>query len=71
MKKDLIRPTIEEIDQEINRRKYWQRYRLTLRRVLYSLAVVSAVVVFVATLWMPVLQITGSSMDPPLTTMIW
>lgn len=66
MSKLLIRPTVEEIDQEINRRRYWKRYRSALRGALYSLAVVSAVAVLVVTLWMPVLQITGSSMEPTL-----
>lgn len=66
MKKDLVRPTIEEIDREIARRRYWQRYRRALRGALYSLAVVAAIAVLVATLWMPVLQITGSSMEPTL-----
>lgn len=37
-----------------------------MRGTLYALAVVSAVAVLVATLWMPVLQITGSSMEPTL-----
>lgn len=66
MNQKLARPTIEEIDQEIGRRRYWQRYRRALRGTLYALAVVSAVAVLVATLWMPVLQITGSSMEPTL-----
>lgn len=66
MKKELVRPTVEEINHEIDRRRYWQRYRRALRGALYSLAVVSAIAVLVATLWMPVLQITGSSMEPTL-----
>lgn len=66
MKKELIRPTVDEINQEISRRRYWKRYRSALRGTLYSLAVVAAVAVLVATLWMPVLQITGSSMEPTL-----
>lgn len=66
MSKDRIRPTVEEINREIDRRRYWKRYRRALRGALYSLAVVSAVAVLVATLWMPVLKITGSSMEPTL-----
>lgn len=66
MNKTIRRPSAEEIDQEIHRRKYWQRYRRTLRGVLYALALVSAVAVLVSTLWMPVLRITGSSMEPTL-----
>ncbi len=62
----VTRPTIEEIHQEIKRRKFQQQYRKTLRGIFYSLAVVSAVVVLIATLWMPVLRITGASMKPTL-----
>lgn len=66
MKKRLDRPTLEEINQEIDRRQQQQRTHRTLRGVLYFLAVVAAIAVLVATLWMPVLQITGSSMEPTL-----
>ena len=38
-----------------------------LRSTIYSLIVVAAVAVLVATIWMPVLQIYGSSMTPTLT----
>lgn len=66
MKKELVRPTADEIDREIERRRYWRRYRRAFRGALYSLAVISAIAVLVVTLWMPVLQITGSSMEPTL-----
>lgn len=66
MRNDLVRPSVEEIRQEINRRRYWKRYRHALSGAVYSLAVVSAIAVLVATLWMPVLKITGSSMEPTL-----
>lgn len=61
-----MRPSVEEIRQEIDRRRFWKRYRRALSGALYSLAVVSAIAVLVATLWMPVLKITGSSMEPTL-----
>ncbi len=67
MKKELVRPTLEEINCEIDRRRSWQRFLRVLRGTLYSLAVVSAIAVLVTTLWMPVLQITGSSMEPTLS----
>lgn len=66
MKKNLIRPTLEDINQEIDRQRYLQRYRRSFRRVLYSLAVVAAIAVLISTLWMPVLKITGHSMEPTL-----
>lgn len=59
-------PEIEQIQAELNRVKYHSRYRAALRSTLYSLIVVAAIAVLVATIWMPVLQIYGSSMTPTL-----
>ena len=66
MAKRLIYPTLEQIDEEIARLKYRKRYGSALRGTIYSLAVVAAVAILVATLWLPVLQITGSSMTPTI-----
>lgn len=66
MKQELTRPSIEEIDQEIERLRHQKRTRRALRWTMYSLAVVAAIAVLVATLWLPVLKITGSSMKPTL-----
>lgn len=66
MKEDLIRPSMDEIDQELERLRR-QKYRhRAVRWTLYSLAVVAAMAVLISTLWMPVLKITGSSMSPTL-----
>ena len=59
-------PSLEEMEQEIARLKYKKSYSGALRSTMYSLAVVAAIAILVATLWMPVLQITGASMDPTL-----
>ena len=59
-------PSLEEMEQEIARLKYKKSYGGALRSTMYSLAVVAAIAILVATLWMPVLQITGASMDPTL-----
>lgn len=61
------RPTIELMEAELKREKYKRRYRRVLRSTIYTLVVVAAVSVLVATLWMPVLQIYGSSMQPVLS----
>lgn len=66
MKKNLIYPTIEEMDQEIERLKHKKSVRRAVKWTLYSLVVVAAIAVLVATIWMPVLKITGSSMSPTL-----
>lgn len=64
---NLILPTAQQIEEELNRAKYRRRYRRVLRSTIYTLITVAAVAVLVATLLMPVLQIYGSSMIPTLT----
>lgn len=59
-------PSLEQMESEISRLKHKKRYGSALRGTLYSLAVVAAAAILIATLWMPVLQITGASMDPTL-----
>ena len=59
-------PSVEQLEAELKRVKYRSRYRAVLRSTLYMLIVVAAVAVLVATIWMPVLQIYGSSMTPTL-----
>ena len=59
-------PTLDQMETEIARRKYRKRFSSALRGTVYSLAVVAAIAVLVATLWMPVLRITGTSMEPTL-----
>ena len=65
-KKFISIPTTEQIEAEILREKYNRKYRQVLRSTLYSLIVVAAVAVLIATLALPVLQISGSSMEPTL-----
>ena len=60
-------PTLEQLETELDREKYKKRYRRVLRSTVYTLVVVAAVAVLVATIWMPVLQIYGSSMTPTLS----
>lgn len=64
---NLILPTSQQIEEELNRAKYRRRYRSVLRSTIYTLITVAAIAVLVATLLMPVLQIYGSSMTPTLT----
>ncbi len=58
--------TVEQLEAELNRVKYGQRYRTVLKSTIYTLITVAAVAVLVATLWLPVLQTYGSSMAPTL-----
>lgn len=60
-------PSSQQLAAELARVSYKSRYKRVLRSTLYTLVVVAAVSVLVATLFMPVLQIYGSSMTPTLT----
>ena len=60
-------PEISQLEAELKRVKYRSRYRTVLRSTVYTLVVVAAIAVLVATIWMPVLQIYGSSMTPTLS----
>lgn len=59
-------PELEQLEAELKRVTYRSRYRSILRSTVYSLIVVAAVAVLVATIWLPVLQIYGASMYPTL-----
>jgi len=59
-------PTQEQLAAELKRVRYRSRYGRVLRSTVYSMVVVAAVAVLVATIWLPVLQIYGSSMTPTL-----
>ena len=59
-------PSLEQLSAELSRERYKRRYRRVLRSTVYTLVVVAASAVLVATIWMPVLQIFGSSMSPTL-----
>ncbi len=60
-------PTIQQLEAERNRLRSKNRYNRTLRSTVAILVVVAALAVLVATLWMPVLRIYGTSMSPTLT----
>ena len=59
-------PAVDRLEAELRREKYRKRYRRVLRSTVYTLLVVAAVAVLIATLWLPVLQIYGTSMTPTL-----
>lgn len=59
-------PTKEELHKEYKRVLGIKRTKSILAKIIAVIIVVSASAVLVATLWMPVLQIYGSSMSPAL-----
>lgn len=60
------RPSVKELETELKRLRYQRRFRTVLKSTIYTLVTVAAVAVLAATLWLPVLQIYGSSMTPTL-----
>ena len=59
-------PEIGELQAELKRERYKFRFAHVLKSTVYTLVVVAAFAILVATLWLPVLQIYGSSMTPTL-----
>lgn len=66
-KEKLEIPSIAQLEKELGREKYRRRFRRVLKSTIFALITVAAAAVLVATLWMPVLQISGNSMTPTLT----
>ncbi len=65
-KQELQIPEITQLEAELKRERYKHRYANVVRSTVYTLVVVAAIAVLVATLWTPVLQIYGTSMTPTL-----
>ena len=59
-------PTVKQLEEELARLEYKSRFRSVFRSTVFTLVVVAALAVLVATLWMPVLRIYGTSMAPTL-----
>lgn len=67
MKNEYIeRPSSSELEAELHRVRYQNRYQNVLKSTVFTLITVAAIAVLVATLWLPVLQIYGTSMAPTL-----
>lgn len=68
MKKDenskVKKISVQELENELKRENYRSKYFKILTSTIYALIIVAAVAAIVATLIMPVLQISGSSMTP-------
>lgn len=60
------KPTLEQLEAELQRENYRLTFNSVLRSTIYILIVVAAVSVLIAMLWLPVLQISGSSMTETL-----
>ena len=59
-------PSAEEVKSELRNERNKIRYRRVIKNAVYALIIVAAVAVLIATLVLPVLQISGTSMEPTL-----
>ena len=59
---------MEEIEAELQRLQNRKTYNRALRSTVYTLVVVAAVAVLVAMLYLPVMKVSGTSMEPNLNT---
>ncbi|MBQ3484145.1 MAG: signal peptidase I [Clostridia bacterium] len=57
-------PSVEQLESALRAEKRKGNYSRALKSTIYSLLVVAAVAILVATLVMPILHISGSSMTP-------
>lgn len=60
-------PTVTQLEQELKRETYRRRYNQVLHSTIYTLITVAAVAILIATLFLPVLRIYGTSMTPTMT----
>ena len=65
-RKNIVIPSLDEIQSERKRIRKEAYYRQSLRSTVSVLLVVAAIAVLVATLFLPILQISGDSMSPTL-----
>lgn len=57
-------PSVEQLEKTLRAERRAGNYGKALRSTIYSLLVVAAVAILVATLVMPILHVSGSSMTP-------
>lgn len=59
-------PTLEQVERERNKLKYQKEYRRTILHIIGILIVAAAVSVLLATMFFPIIQVSGISMEPTL-----
>lgn len=60
-------PTTAQLEAELSRERHNRRFLRAVKSTVYALITVAAAAVLVATLFLPVLQIYGTSMEPTLS----
>ena len=59
--------TMNQLETELSRQRYRYRFMEALKNTVYFLITVAAIAVLVAVLFLPVLQVYGTSMTPTLS----
>jgi signal peptidase I len=62
--KQIPLPSLDAIQDEMRRSKSKSRYQQALKSTLGTIVVVAAIAVLVASIFLPVLRVTGTSMQP-------
>ncbi|WP_019678124.1 hypothetical protein [Ruminococcus flavefaciens] len=57
-------PTTAQLEAEMKRLRYKERFAKSVRSTIASLIVVTAVAIIISTMLLPVLRVTGTSMTP-------
>ena len=65
-KKEIGRPSVRQLEEEIERAEQKQKFHRTFRSTIYILITVAAVAILISSLLFPVLKIYGASMSPTL-----
>lgn len=66
-KKEIQIPSLDALNAELQRVKRKAQYRRALRSTIDVLLIVAAVAVLISSFFLPVMQISGDSMEPVLT----
>ena len=64
--KEIKTPTLEQIEEELKKEIHKHSYGVVLRSTIYALLVVASAAVIIAVMFLPVLQISGTSMTETL-----
>ena len=64
--KEISLPTLEQVERERNKLKYQKEYLRTILHIIGILIVAAAVSVLLATMFFPIIQVSGVSMEPTL-----
>ncbi|MBR3680197.1 MAG: signal peptidase I [Oscillospiraceae bacterium] len=64
--KQVAVPSVEQVENELKKIRYKDLFRKTLSSTVATLIVVAAIAVLISTLFLPVIQVSGNSMEPSL-----